>query len=59
MTLQDVLHEVEDIGSYARQHLPVDNVVLNMLDDLEQALLDAVYGEPYTEEWGGEEDDEQ
>ncbi len=41
--LQDALQRVEDIGSYVRNSPNVENITA-MLDDLEQDLLDAVYG---------------
>jgi hypothetical protein len=50
MTLFDALVTVENIGSYARQHLPEDAVLREMLDELEQELIDAVYGTPDNEE---------
>jgi len=46
MELIDILHEVEQVGADLREgHISAGIV---RLDAVEQALLDKVYGEPYT-----------
>ena len=54
MELIDILHAVEQAG-YDLRTGNVPDAILR-LDDIEQALLDKVYGEPYTQE--DEEEDQ-